>query len=124
MQLKWSQHGATAKELHLLHVAALLERCDALVCNDTGLMHIAASVGTPVIGLFGPTDPSIYLPRQGHTRAVCGDKPDCVFRQRLGIRPSPCLGAGRCLSGEKSCILEIGVLEVLNAVEELALTKV
>jgi heptosyltransferase II len=37
-------------------VAALIEACDALVCNDSGLMHAAVAVGTPVIAIYGPTD--------------------------------------------------------------------
>jgi heptosyltransferase-2 len=37
-------------------VAALIERCDMLICNDSGLMHAAVAVGTPVIAIYGPTD--------------------------------------------------------------------
>jgi len=37
-------------------VAALIEQCDLLVCNDSGLMHTAVAVGTPVIAIYGPTD--------------------------------------------------------------------
>ena len=37
-------------------VAALIERCDLLVSNDSGLMHVAVAVGTPVAAIYGPTD--------------------------------------------------------------------
>jgi lipopolysaccharide heptosyltransferase II len=36
--------------------AALIEQCDLLVCNDSGLMHAAVAVGTPVAAIYGPTD--------------------------------------------------------------------
>lgn len=46
-----------AGRLSLAEVGGLLERADLLIANDTGLMHMAAAVGTPVLALFGPTDP-------------------------------------------------------------------
>ena len=36
--------------------AALIEQCDLLVCNDSGLMHVAVAVGTPVTAIYGQTD--------------------------------------------------------------------
>lgn len=43
-------------ELDLCGAAAVIARCDLLVTSDTPLLHLAAAVGTPSIGLFGPTD--------------------------------------------------------------------
>jgi heptosyltransferase-2 len=42
---------------------ALLAEIDALVCGDTGVGHLAAALGTPVVALFGPTDPALTAPR-------------------------------------------------------------
>jgi ADP-heptose:LPS heptosyltransferase len=49
--------------LSLPEAAACLSRCRIFVGNDSGLMHLAASAGTPTLGLFGPTPASEYGPR-------------------------------------------------------------
>jgi heptosyltransferase-3 len=46
----------------LLTAAAVLRRCAMFIGNDTGLMHIAAAVGTPTLGLFGPSPIEKYAP--------------------------------------------------------------
>ncbi len=46
----------------LLLLAGLLRRCDLVIGNDSGPMHIAASVGTKTVTLFGPVDGSVYGP--------------------------------------------------------------
>jgi heptosyltransferase-2 len=51
-----------AGKTNLLQLAALLECCQLLVTNDTGTMHVATAVGTPVVALFGSTDPLITGP--------------------------------------------------------------
>lgn len=43
-------------DLSVNETAAFLARCAGIICNDSGLMHVAAAVGTPIIGLFGPTE--------------------------------------------------------------------
>src|SRR3989304_586171 len=64
----------------LLQLAALLERCQLLITNDTGTMHVAAAVGTPVVALFGSTNPTTTGP-WGHGHTVVKKDVSC----------SPCL---------------------------------
>lgn len=46
----------------LLTLAACLEQTDLFVGNDSGLMHLAAAMGTPTLGLFGPSRSEVYGP--------------------------------------------------------------
>ena len=48
--------SVAAGKTSVKQAAALIERCDLLVCNDSGLMHAAVAVGTPVVAIYGPTD--------------------------------------------------------------------
>lgn len=43
-------------ETSITQAAAILLKSDVLICNDSGLMHVAAAVGTPVVAIYGPTD--------------------------------------------------------------------
>jgi lipopolysaccharide heptosyltransferase II len=47
---------------NLTQLAAILERCSAMVTNDSGPMHIASAMGTPVVAIFGPTRPDLQGP--------------------------------------------------------------
>lgn len=44
-------------------VAALLRLADLTICNDTGVMHVAAAAGARTLAVFGPTDPVRWAPR-------------------------------------------------------------
>ncbi|MCK5617548.1 glycosyltransferase family 9 protein [Candidatus Pacearchaeota archaeon] len=48
------------KKFTIYDSAAVLKRCSLLVCNDGGLMHVAAAINIPVISLWGPTDPNVW----------------------------------------------------------------
>jgi len=47
----------TVGKLSILQTAAVLSRCDFMITNDSGPMHLASAVDTPVVAVFGPTDP-------------------------------------------------------------------
>jgi lipopolysaccharide heptosyltransferase II len=51
-----------AGKTSLLQLAALLKRANLLITGDSGPMHIAAAVGTPLIAIHGPTDPALSGP--------------------------------------------------------------
>jgi ADP-heptose:LPS heptosyltransferase len=55
-------HCEVIENQPIRRVAALLQHVDLVVSNDTGIMHVAAAVGTPVLSLFGPTDPAQWAP--------------------------------------------------------------
>jgi heptosyltransferase-2 len=76
---------------------ALLAELDALVSGDTGVAHLAAALGTPVIALFGPTDPALTAPR-GRTVALTNPVPCAPCFYRVCPIDHPCLrglAAGR-----------------------------
>ncbi len=46
--------------------------------NDSGIAHLAAAVGTPVVALFGPTDPAVWAPRGPHVSVVARPALDSI----------------------------------------------
>jgi lipopolysaccharide heptosyltransferase II len=72
-------------------LASVLERCSVVVSNDTGPMHLAVSVNTPVVAIFGPTDPRVYGPYRAESVVLwnemscssCGNKTKCQHRECL-----------------------------------------
>ena len=80
--------------LTLGQVAALIQMADGMISVDTGPLHIAQAVHTTVLGLFGPTDPVIWGPR---------NKQDIIFYNK--VECSPCWGKGLCPNHQ--CMLMI-----------------
>ncbi|HMK34182.1 MAG TPA: glycosyltransferase family 9 protein [Desulfomonilaceae bacterium] len=95
-----------AGRLTLAAAIALLERADAYVGVDSGPMHIAAFTGTPVVALFGPTDPAKVGPYgKGHI-VITHENLDC-----LSCRKRSC--------GNRKCLEEITAVEVHQAVRKI-----
>ncbi|HSF68759.1 MAG TPA: putative lipopolysaccharide heptosyltransferase III [Nitrospira sp.] len=84
-------------------LAALLKRSVLFVGNDTGAMHIASAVGTPIVGLFGPSNPAEWGPRGGPAETIYKGL-DC----RICFHPT-------CQRGEQNCMKLITVDEVMAA---------
>ncbi len=53
---------------NLYELAHWLAQASLYVGNDSGITHLAAAVGTPVLALFGPTDPTVWAPRGPEVR--------------------------------------------------------
>jgi lipopolysaccharide heptosyltransferase II len=96
--------------LDLITLAAVLERATLLVTGDTGPMHIAAAVGTPIVAIFGPSDPARYAPRGALDRVVRIDLP-CAPCNRIRVPPA------RCAGHTPDCLAGIEIAQVLAAVE-------
>jgi heptosyltransferase-2 len=60
----------------IAELPALLSRCTTFLGNDSGAMHVAAAVGVPVVGVFGPTDPHGTAPVTPRCTIV-QEKPYC-----------------------------------------------
>ncbi len=102
-----------AGEANLLAVAAIFEQLDLLVTGDTGPMHLAAAVGTPIVAVFGPSDPARYAPRGPHDRIVRIDLP-CSPCNRIRLPPERCVGhTPDCLAFVSTDLVLTAALAVL-----------
>lgn len=54
----------------LYELACWLAKARLYIGNDSGITHLAAAVGTPVLALFGPTNPDVWAPRGPHVRVA------------------------------------------------------
>jgi ADP-heptose:LPS heptosyltransferase len=74
-------------KIDLLEVGACLERTDFYIGNDSGLMHLAAAVGIPTLGLFGPSLEELYAPWGKFGAAVRSNKSfDEIFPENFDHR--------------------------------------
>ena len=60
--LKSSQVILLVYKISIMEIGAIMKRCSLFIGNDSGLMHLAASLGVTTLGLFGPSQDIIYSP--------------------------------------------------------------
>ena len=82
--------------------AALIEKCALFIGNDSGSLHIASTTNTPIIGIFGPTNPVVDGPYKLKGKNLFHETKD-----------SPCYTID--CSGHKPCIEEVSVDEVVQS---------
>lgn len=94
----------------LARFAALARASSALLCHDSGPMHVAAAVGTPVVALYGSQNPVLFRPHgDGHTQLV------------PAVPCAPCVAPGTCVPGDSYrtyCVRQLTVEQVFAAVRE------
>jgi heptosyltransferase-2 len=89
----------------------ILRRCRALVTNDSGLMHLACAVKTPVVALFGSTCREFgFFPFRARSR---------VLEKELSCRPCTTIGTNACKLGTLECLEGISAQEVAEALHGL-----
>ena len=84
----WNAAGATS----LAEALQLISACRLMLCNDSGLMHVAAGLGIPTVTPFGATDPARTSPSGPHVKILYqpADCSPCLQRE-CSVKGHPCM---------------------------------
>ncbi len=88
-------------------LSGLIKNCDIIIANDSGPMHIAAALGVPTLGIFGPTNPKAHGPYSPNSDYVIKEDLHCIICNKL-VCPY-----------KHECMTELPVEEVLKTVGNL-----
>ncbi len=102
-----SKPFVAAGRTSLNDLAALMRRCRVLVGGDSAPLHMAAAAGTPVVALFGSTDPLRHAPPAGRKK---------IFKSEIPCSPCYRRTCPRRGAGQMECMKRIEVGDVLEAV--------
>ena len=83
------------------------------ISNDSGLMHIAAAIGTPTMGIFGPTSPYLWAPLNGLAATVL---------QTKSVLPCQPCQRTVCTMNDHRCMRDIDASYVAEIAQRLLVT--
>jgi heptosyltransferase-2 len=96
----------------VLEVAGALAACRLVLSNDSGLMHLAEAVGTPVVALFGPTVRAF-----GYAPSLAAS---VLLERPLACRPCSRNGRRPCWRGDQACLAGLSPATVAHTLLEAA----
>ncbi|MDX8409198.1 MAG: lipopolysaccharide heptosyltransferase II [Mariprofundales bacterium] len=100
----WNSAGST----NLTQALQLISASRLLLCNDSGLMHVAAGIGKPVVAIFGATDPARTAP-DGASVSLIYRPADCspCLQRECNVAGQPCMAG---IAAEKVTAACLGAL--------------
>lgn len=109
-----------AGHLSLKQTGALIERCSLFIGNDSAPQHIASAVDTPVVALFGPTDPDNFGPSSSLSSVVTAGLPcSPCFHWMASPLQYLYLSSVKRLECRHECMSEISPDQVMSAAHQL-----
>lgn len=94
-------------QLSIMQTAALLQRTNLLLSNDSGLMHMATALQVPVVAVFGPTVPEFgFYPFQAQAQ---------VLSHPMSCQPCSTKGSDRCPRHHHDCMQRVSSAQVFEA---------
>jgi ADP-heptose:LPS heptosyltransferase len=106
--------AVTAPPTTLPDLVTLLDAAAGVVAGDTGPLHLAAAVGTPVVGVYGPSDPARNGPWDAADEVVSSFA-DCRCRHDIARSATGGVVVRACHEAER-CLDDVSVDDVVDAV--------
>lgn len=108
----WNSCG----KLNLSQSASIIKMADAVLTNDTGLMHISAAFHKPIVSVWGNTIPEFgmypYLPNE-KSKSV-------IIEKKLSCRPCSKIGHKKCPKGHFNCMMKLDTNKIAESLQQIS----